>query len=99
MIALKPLAAALTLAAVTMSAVSIYALTLFPISPADNPSWYWLPRIASLAVLVAGLAIVVKSAKWPSWLALVIIIPMVLLVFAGDLFVSVMYSCAHHRCI
>jgi|HubBroStandDraft_1064217.scaffolds.fasta_scaffold244161_2 hypothetical protein len=99
MIALKPLAAALTLAAVVVSAVSIYAVTLFPISTTDNPSWYWLPRIASLVVLVAGLAFVVRGAKWPSWLALVISIPIVLAVFAGDLFVSVMYSCAHHRCI
>jgi hypothetical protein len=96
---MKPVTAALGLAMVTMSAVSVYAVTLFPIPAADDSPWYWLPRIASLAVLVAGLVFVVSRAKWPSWLALVVGIPIALLVITGDVFVSVMYSCAHHRCI
>jgi hypothetical protein len=95
---MKP-AAAVLLAAVPIAAVSIYAAALFPIPPVDGSPLYWLPRGASLGVIVSGLAFVARRAKW-GWLTAVFVgIPITMVVLMGDLFVSVAYSCAHHRCI
>jgi hypothetical protein len=90
---------AFSLAAVPILSVAVYAAALLPLRVEDNSSWYWLPRGLSLCLLVTGLTFASRRAKLRWYSVIIAIALMTLLVLAGDLVVSVAYSCSLGRCL